>query len=103
MDKSTVYRFIRGETHVRGAPETRGRHNTFSRQDIRKLQQACVRLIRAADSEEGVTWEDVLEEAALDVTPSFANIFLSMCSIFSLGRSEYQPHRGVAMHEGCGM
>ena len=25
MEKSTVYRSIRGETHKRGAPETRGR------------------------------------------------------------------------------
>ena len=52
VEKSTVYRFIRGETHVRGVPETRGRHKVLSRSDIRKLQQARRRLLREADSEE---------------------------------------------------
>ena len=70
IEKSTVDRFIRGETHVRGAPEMRGRPNQLTRQDIRKLQQARRRLIRNADSEEQVTWQDVLDEAALEATPS---------------------------------
>lgn len=70
VEKSTVYRFLRGETHVRGAPETRGRPNILTRQDIRKLQQARRRLIRNADSEERVTWQDVLDEADLDSAPS---------------------------------
>jgi hypothetical protein len=70
IEKSTVYRFIRGETHVRSASETRGRPNQLRRQDIRKLQEARRRLCRAADSEELVTWQHVLDEADLDRTPS---------------------------------
>ena len=48
VEKSSVYRLIRGDTHSQDLPEARGRHKTLTRADIRKLQQARRRLLRAA-------------------------------------------------------
>jgi hypothetical protein len=69
IEKSAVYRFIAGETHSKDSPESRGRDETLTRADTRKLQQARRRLLREADSEHRVTWQDVLDEAALDSAP----------------------------------
>ncbi len=69
VEKSSVHRFIRGDTHSQDLPESRGRHKTLARADIRKLQQARRRLLRAADCEHRVTWQDIVDEAALDSAP----------------------------------
>ena len=62
---STVYRFIRGATHARGAPERRGRHAALSKRDISHLDRARKRLLKRADSQRPVTYQTIQEEAGL--------------------------------------
>ena len=66
VEKSTVHRYCRGETHRRDAKETRGRKPILSKRDISKLQQARRRLIRVANGNCRVTYQDIIDEAALD-------------------------------------
>lgn len=68
-DDSSIYRFLRGETHKLGVKEKRGRPKAICPDDIRALQQARRRLVKAADSEEQVTWADVVAEADLEDPP----------------------------------
>ena len=65
VHKSTVHRLCKGNTHQRGAEERRGRKQILTRADVRKLQQARVRLIKKADNSYRVTYKSILEEAAL--------------------------------------
>ena len=62
---STVYRFIRGATHARGAPERRGRHVALSTRDISDLDRARKRLLKRADSQRPVTYQTIQEEDGL--------------------------------------
>ena len=61
----TVYRFTRGATHKRGAPERRGRHVVLSRKDISDLDKARKRLLKRADGQHTVTYQSIQEEAGL--------------------------------------
>ena len=65
VEKSTVYRFAKGLTHLRGATETRGRKRSLSKQNVRKLDTTRRRLIQAADNEKRITHADVVDAAGL--------------------------------------
>ena len=69
LEKTAVYRFLRGETHRRGTSETRGRNKILTNADLRALQQARRRLIKKADNEERITWKMVIDEADLEGPP----------------------------------
>ena len=66
VTRSTVYRFIKGDTHGRGLPEKRGRHQVLAKKDVAKLDQARKRLLKKADSERPVTYKAIHEEAGLE-------------------------------------
>ena len=65
VDKSTVYRYVKGLTHTRGVAETRGRKRSLSKTDISKLDKARRRLIKRANNEYRVTYKDVISEAGM--------------------------------------
>ena len=62
---STVYRFLRGSTHQRGAPERRGRRHALAQKDIASLDRARKRLLKRADGKRLVTYDAIQEEAGL--------------------------------------
>ena len=64
LSPNTVYEYCKGETHQRGALETRGRLPTLTKADVRKLLQTRRRLIKQAANQERVRYEDI-EEAGL--------------------------------------
>ena len=66
LGRNTVYRYCRGETHVRGAEETRGRTSTLTKADVRKLLQARRRLIKRAKGQQRVRYIDIIQEADID-------------------------------------
>ena len=66
VTRSPVYRYVNGMTHQRSADESRGRHKILKRADIQRLMQARRRLIKAADSEERITYNDIIDEAGYD-------------------------------------
>ena len=66
VTRSTVYRFIKGDTHGRGVPERRGRPPLLAQKDVARLDQARKRLLKKADSESTVTYKDINEEAGLE-------------------------------------
>ena len=70
VHRSSVFRYAQGLSHKRGAVEKRGRKRSLSKQDVRKLDQTRRRLIRQAENEKRVTYEDVVEEAGLSHSPS---------------------------------
>lgn len=59
---TAVYDFLAGATHERGAEETRGRTAKMPRRLISTAAAARRRLIKNADNEWLVTWEDVHKE-----------------------------------------
>jgi len=63
MTRSPVYRYMKGLTYKRAAPEKRGRKPLVTKGVVRDLQQARRRLLKKADSEERVTYADIQEEA----------------------------------------
>jgi hypothetical protein len=65
VTKSSVYRFANGSTHARGKVEARGRKKVLKKGDVTKLDGARKRLLKAADSEHQVTYEDIQDEAGL--------------------------------------
>ena len=69
IDKSAVHRYAQGLTHKRGAEEQRGRKRALSKQDVRTLDQARRRLIKRENNQHRVTYESVVEEAALSSSP----------------------------------
>ena len=66
VGKCAAHRYARGATHKLGATETRGRNKVLDDGDIKSLDKARVRLIKAADNEYQVTWADVVKEAGLE-------------------------------------
>ena len=54
---------------MRGRKEKRGRSRSLSRGDVRKLMQTRRRLIKAADNEYRVTYEDIIDAASLESEP----------------------------------
>lgn len=65
VNKSTVYRFVKGTTHQRGKKETRGCKKILQRKDIDKLDQVRKRLLKSADSTRRVTYSEIHEAADL--------------------------------------
>ena len=68
--KHAVYDYVHGKTHVQGVSETRGRRNTLTKADVRKLMQTRKRLIRQAKGEKRIRYSDIFEEAALETQVS---------------------------------
>ena len=64
--KTTLYRYLKGETHKRNRKESRGRPKSLRRSDVRKLMNARRRLIKAADNEYRVTYKDTIVAAGLE-------------------------------------
>ena len=67
LSRSPLYRFLTGRTHKRAASENRGRPKSLTRAHIQKLLKTRRRLIREANSEYRVTYEDIIEAADLPV------------------------------------
>ena len=63
LNKSTIYRYLKGKTHRRGLVESRGRKKSLGKRDVLKLDQARKRLLKAADSRRRITYEDISKEA----------------------------------------
>ncbi len=63
--RSTVYLYLKGLSHKRGATEKRGRKRALSKRDVRTLDAARRRLIKRADNEVRVTYADIVKEAGL--------------------------------------
>ena len=63
VHKSNVYRYVDGNTHLKGRQEKRGRKKVLRGKDIVKLEAARRRLLKKADSEQRVKWADVIEDA----------------------------------------
>ena len=56
---SPIYRFIKGDTHVRGKPERRGRQPLLSKGDMGALDRACKRLLNDVDGARAVTHAEI--------------------------------------------
>ena len=97
VDKSTVYRYVKGLTHKRGAEERRGRKRSLSKQDVRTLDQARRRLIKKAANQHRVTYEEVVDEADLDNAPC-----QRVCedALRGEGVSFKQPRRKICISDG---
>ena len=60
---TTVRRALSGKTHRRGRVETRGRKKKLSDVNVRRIEAARKELIKKADGEREVHWDDVLTRA----------------------------------------
>jgi transposase len=58
-----VRRALRGKTHLRARPETRGRKRTFSKHMVKKLNATRKALVKKADGDRQIRWKDVLRSA----------------------------------------
>ena len=65
--QSAVYRFVAGETYIRGAAEKRGASNKIPDKVVKELDKTRLRLAKEAASDYFVTWEDVVEEGKKDL------------------------------------
>jgi hypothetical protein len=63
--KSSIYRYLAGDTHRRGAKEKRDRKRLLSAADATRLDQTRRRLIAEADNEWVVTHRDIASESFL--------------------------------------
>ena len=72
--KHTIYHYFNGGTDLRGRKEKRGRSRSLSRGDVRKLMQTRRRLIKAADNEYRVTYEDIIDAASLESEPGVRTV-----------------------------
>jgi hypothetical protein len=59
--KSALYDYLRGETHDPMAKETRGRPVELTKAMLKVLDRVRLKLIREANNEYRVVWDDVLE------------------------------------------
>ena len=66
IHKSSIYRYLAGDTHRRGAKEKRGRKRLLSAADATRLDQTRRRLIAEADNEWVVTHRDIASESGLE-------------------------------------
>ena len=57
--QSAVYSFLAGKTYVRGRSETRGRKSRLPPRIVQTANRERICLIREADNEHLVTWQDV--------------------------------------------
>ena len=67
-NKSTVYRYINGETHRRGRAEKRGRPKSMCKGDETMLYKTRKKLIQKANGQHRVTHADVLKKSGLHKT-----------------------------------
>ena len=63
--KSTIYRFVKGNTHKRGKKEIRGKQKLLRKADIARLERVRKRLLKVADSTRRVTYKEIQEQAGL--------------------------------------
>ena len=66
VDKGTISRYVRGRSHSRSNVEKRGAKRKLSKGDVRRLDQTRRRLIKEADNEYRVTYQDIISDAGLD-------------------------------------
>ena len=66
LEKTCVHRYVKGLTHKPDVKETRGRKPALSKKQIRSLDLARRRLIRASNNNTRVTYYDVIKEAKLE-------------------------------------
>ena len=62
-DVSTVRRALKGKTFKRGKKETRGRKKKLSARNVKALEKTRVELIKKADGEHEVHWDDIIKKA----------------------------------------
>ena len=67
LNKTSLYRYVKGETHSWSATEERGRKRSLRQREVVKLDQARKRLLKAADGAYRVTYEDIQREAGLEM------------------------------------
>ena len=60
-----VCRFVAGTTHEPGRKETRGRPRSYTGSELKKALKARRKIIQEVDSEERITYEDIMEAAGL--------------------------------------
>ena len=65
---TTVRRFLKAETHRTDKPETRGRKAIFKRRSVLKMNAVRKSLVKKADGEYEVHWEDVMKKARMPKT-----------------------------------
>ena len=63
---SNIYRFAKGLTHKRSSEEARGRKRALSAADVRTLDAARRKMLKEADSEFRVTYEDISKKTGMD-------------------------------------
>ena len=66
-DVTTIRRALKGRTFKRGRAETRGRKKKLSSRNVKSLDAARKGLIKHADGEREVLWEDVMRKARVPV------------------------------------
>ena len=64
-DLTTVRRALRGKTHLRAAPERRGRKRVFSRRQVQKMNHVRQNLLKRAQYFRSVCVAEVLRGASL--------------------------------------
>jgi hypothetical protein len=62
-DITSVRRFLKGTTHRQDTKEKRGRPKVFTRRNVLKMEKTRKELIKKADAEWEVHWEDVMKKA----------------------------------------
>ena len=65
-NKGTISRYVRGRSHSRSKVERRGAKRKLSKRDVRTLDQTRRRLIKEADNEYRVTYDDIISAADLE-------------------------------------
>ena len=87
VHKTSVYRYLKGETHRLGRRERRGRDKALTRKDCVKLQQARRRLLKRANSQRRVTDKDIMEEAGTpgEVRDAVGGLNRGSCTSSALG------------------
>ena len=66
LEKGAVHRFAKGLTYNLATEETRGRAKALTRAQINRLDKARNRLIKEADNDYRVTYDDVIEECGME-------------------------------------
>ena len=62
-DLTSVRRLLKGKTFVAGKPESRGRKKTLTKANCARLNKVRKELIKKADKQKEVVWEEVIKKA----------------------------------------
>lgn len=87
IDKASVHRFINGVTHQRGRPETRGRGQALSKEDVKHVNKVRKNLLKKQAQKEvpkRVLWEDVYKASGL----TMSRLMFSCHPSFSIRQSD---------------